>query len=202
MYFESSLSKSAEIAGFPPFRRLPPDWMALTMFTMCFLECKELDRWRWRTAIFLQNSCTTGFHGSNEDRSQAIPRYSYNGWHKKSAVLSAVWHQWHLCSSFNGGFSCGKKPPKHLRLLEPTKTAKALHRILTLKGVGTRIDSMMRFNPPQNWHSPWRQAFPKGKYAIFAVWKRSKKNRVESEVVEKVSHEKKTSYFPWVIRVV
>ena len=47
-------------------------------------------------------------------------------------------------------FSCGKKTPKHLRLLEPTKTAKALHRILTLKGVGTRIDSMMRFNPPQN----------------------------------------------------
>ena len=133
MYFESSLSKSAEIAGFPPFRRLPPDWMALTMFTMCFLECKELDRWRWRTAIFFKTLV--------QQVSMVAMRIvvkPYQGILTMDDTRSLLY-----LVQFGTSGTCVLPsmevfpvdlPRKHLRLLEPTKTAKALLRILTLKG--------------------------------------------------------------------
>ena len=54
---ESRLTWKSPGSTVPPGPPSSPDWMALTMFTMCFLECKELEPVEMTCwAIFLQNS--------------------------------------------------------------------------------------------------------------------------------------------------
>ena len=247
---ESRLTWKSPGSTVPPGPPSSPDWMALTMFTMCFLECKELEPVEMTCwAIFLQNSLYNW-----KMIAMRVVVKPYQGILTMDDTRSLLY-----LVQFGTSGTCVLPsmevfpvdlPRKHLRLLEPTKTAKALLRILTLKGfLGTPKltacplktglpkrkvvfqPSIFRgdvsFGEGNYLSSPhlciwlsWPNFFSSKqlygdsnlqsslvlkKLAMrmpFSLLENGVKIRVESEVVEKVSHEKKNSYFPWVILVV